>query len=89
MTSFILPYNPNPMDLTSILKQLKQQHDALKTAIFALEGRKRPNGRRRIIQRKPKAAKPRRRLSAIARKRISEAAKARWRKAKKAGRNKL
>ena len=76
------------MDTTSILNELKRQRDALDAAIAALGGAK-LNGRRRLIGRKPKAAMPRRRLSAAARKRISDAAKARWIKAKKAGKNRL
>lgn len=76
------------MDTTSILNELKRQRDALDAAIAALGGKKQ-NGRRRIDGNQPKAARPKRRLSAAARKRISEAAKARWAKAKKAGRNAL
>ena len=77
------------MDITDILNQLKEQRDAINTAITALDGAKRPNGRRRSLSSKPQTRRLRRRLSAAVKKRLSAAAKARWAKAKKAGRNAL
>jgi len=78
------------MDIADILNQLKEQRDAINTAITALDGARRPNGRRRSLSPKPQQARrPRRKLGAAAKKRLSVAAKARWAMAKKAGRNAL
>jgi hypothetical protein len=77
------------MDIARILNQLKDQRDALNIAISALEGTKRLMGGRRTFSLNPKAAGPKREVSAAARKRMSDAARARWAKAKKAGRNTL
>jgi hypothetical protein len=84
-----LSYNPIPMDIARILNHLKDQRDALNTAISALEGTKRLIRGRREFSLNPKVAGPKRKLSPAARKRMSDAAKARWVKAKKAGRNVL
>jgi len=76
-----MPAQREPVDLTRILKQLREERDRLDTAIAALETVKAPGSKRFSHARSTGTQHPprrTRRLSPEGRRRISLAAKRRW-----------